>query len=101
MTLQQKIKLVLFCFYNHLEDYLNSILIGLDNKDRILAHQDNLWPEVKYIYALSVKKLMYIPGDSFEKAKMIINSYLTKSFLKCISFMRVIGLIQHKLECHT
>ena len=70
MTLQEKIKLVLFCFYNQLEDYSNSLLIGLGNRDRILAQENNLWPEVKYIYALSVKKLMYIPGDSFEKAKI-------------------------------
>jgi hypothetical protein len=70
LSVQAKQKLALFCFSNRLEDYALLILKSLiTNDDNSLMDKD-LGLELKRKFALSAKKLMYQPGDSFEKARI-------------------------------
>ena len=65
-----KLKLALFSFSNRLEDYAHLILNSLTQSE-INPHlgTDN-WHELKREFALCTKKLMYLPGDQFQRAKI-------------------------------
>ena len=65
-----KQKLALFCFNNRLEDYALLILKDLIAIDDNSFRENKLWLELKREFALSAKKLMYQPGNSFQKAKI-------------------------------
>lgn len=65
-----KQKLALFCFNNRIEDYALLILKDLIAIDDDSFRENKLWLELKREFALSTKKLMYQPGNSFQKAKI-------------------------------
>jgi len=69
LTILNKKKLALFCFYNNLEDVSHSILYNLAVTEQGKLVNDDLWLELKRQYALSTKKMSYMPSGSFQKAK--------------------------------
>lgn len=69
LTTLNKKKLALFCFFNNLEDVSHSILYNLAITRQEKLVNDDLWLELKRQYALNIKKMSYMPGESFQKAK--------------------------------
>jgi FkbM family methyltransferase len=74
LTIYQKIKLILFCFFNNLEDLALNLLFDVISEITIEMRGDAIWLEIKRQYCLAARQLLYAPGDLYNKA---MQDYMT------------------------
>jgi len=64
-----KLKVILFCFFNFLEDFAHLLLLEIDESERRKLSGNEIWLEIKRQYCLSARKMLYSPSGSYDRAK--------------------------------
>lgn len=77
---ESKAKLILYLFFNRLEDLAFQLMIKLDTSELLSLRETIIWDEIKICFLLNIKKLQYIPGDSYSKAKIDYRSIFYEEF---------------------
>jgi FkbM family methyltransferase len=80
LPVNQRIKLVLFGFFNNLEDFSHRLLLEMAEDDRKLVSDSKIWTEIERQYCLSARKLMYLPGDFYTRAVKDFQKVFSKNF---------------------
>jgi FkbM family methyltransferase len=60
-----KLKIILFCFFNNLQDLSFRLLMGLENRE--IYYSSDIWIEIKRQFCHAARKFLYMPGDHYKK----------------------------------
>lgn len=80
LSVPQRAKLILFGFFNNLEDLSHRLLLEVSDEEQNILKDFPIWSEIERQYCLSARKLMYIPGDSYNRAVKDFQNVFQKKF---------------------
>jgi len=66
----EKGKLILYLFFNNLQDLSFKFISNLTDSELGKLRQTTIWDYIKISFIKNIKKLQYLPGNSYERAKI-------------------------------
>ena len=80
MPVLSKVKFCLFCLLNNLQDLALVLLLELSTQDPAKVVPPAIWSELKRLFCINARKLLYVPGDSYLRAMKDFEAIFGEAF---------------------